>query len=355
MRCHHTCPCEVCDKHKVFQLVTALCALCESFQHGKSHLLPDIIDQHDTLQSLTWRLGSKIASKIRPLKAGGAPWSPELQQRCNTIKFWTCMVKSLKGVIASCSQLCRLACRLGCLSALRSTLEDSCLALEKAKQVCCRKAKPQAQTWRKTHLQKLLGKIVKAEQPGCRTRKQALARICREELARSKGAACKRIRGRSARAAVLCVNVPGPSGMLVTLHTQEDMARAMAESNVRQQQQCQGTPSMSEPLSSDFGHLADTPSATAVLDGAHVPPPGTDPCLWEFLACLRRPESLRRLGLIMTTVTPDQTRHAWRTQEERKAAEPLGLSFSHCKAASTCPLLNGIDTLLWNPSPQPSP
>ena len=105
---------------------------------------------------------------------------------------------------------------------------------------------------------------------------------------------------------------------------------------------------MSKPFLSDFGHLADTPSATAVLDGTCVPSPGTDPCLQEFLACLQRPESSRRLGPAMTTVTPDQDRHAWRTQDKQKAAEPSGLSFTHHEAASTCLPLNGINTLLRN-------
>ena len=100
--------------------------------------------------------------------------------------------------------------------------------------------------------------------------------------------------------------------------------QAMAKSNVWRQQQCQGIPSMSGPFSSDFGHLADTPSATAVLDGTCVPPPGTDPHLCKFLVCLQRLESSRRLGPIMTTVTPDQNCHAWRTQDERKATEPSG-------------------------------
>ena len=200
---------------------------------------------------------------------GSVLWSPVLQQCCNAIKFWTRMVKFCEGVVASRSQLRCLARQLDCLSALRTNFQDSHLALEKAKQECHRKAKPYAQTWRKIHLQKLLDELVKAKQPGCRTRKQALARICREELARSKGAACKHIRGRSACAAVLCANVPGP----------KEMVRAMADSNVRQQQQCQGTPSMSEPFSSIFGYLADTPSVTVVLDGTCVPPPDTDPCL----------------------------------------------------------------------------
>ena len=105
---------------------------------------------------------------------------------------------------------------------------------------------------------------------------------------------------------------------------------------------------MCDPFLRDFGFLADTPSADAVMSGTYVFPPRLDPYLGELLVQLRRPPSITALGPIDPLVNPQQHRAAWRTQDERTASEPSCLGFSHYKAVSSDPFLNNVDTHLRN-------
>ena len=105
---------------------------------------------------------------------------------------------------------------------------------------------------------------------------------------------------------------------------------------------------MRDPFLWDFGFLADTPSADAVMSGTYSSPPMLDPYLKELLIQLRRPPSITALGPINPLVTPQQHRAAWRTQDERTASEPSCLGFSHYKSDSSDPFLNNVDTHLCN-------
>ena len=135
-------------------------------------------------------------------------------------------------------------------------------------------------------------------------------------------------------------------GTEIELHTQEDMVPAMVLSKRQCQQECLGTPSMSEPFLSDFGYLANTPAAQEVLDGTYVPPAGMDLYLIEFLAVLKMSPSIQSWGPVSITVSPTDNSDAWRKQRENTAAEPSCLSFAHHKTASLDRSLNYIDTVL---------
>ena len=124
------------------------------------------------------------------------------------------------------------------------------------------------------------------------------------------------------------------------------MVPAMAASNLSRQQECLHTPPMLPPFTNDFGFLADTAAAQAVIDGTYIPPPEMDPYLIELLQAMKMPESIRLRGLLDTSITLDDNRSGWMKQKERTAGEPTCLSFSHHKTACLDPDLNSIDTLL---------
>ena len=113
------------------------------------------------------------------------------------------------------------------------------------------------------------------------------------------------------------------------LETQEEMVPAMAESNLRRQQQCQGTPSMMPSVLDDFGYLADTSAALSVIEGTYVPPAGIDPYLVELLSCLEMPPSIQAFPPFLFVVNEQDNRLAWMKQCEQTAGEPLCPGFSH--------------------------
>ena len=86
---------------------------------------------------------------------------------------------------------------------------------------------------------------------------------------------------------------------------------------------------MQEPYLSDFGYLSDTAATTAVLDGTCKPHPDMDPYLVELLRAAKQPATIRALGPVRVTVTPEENTAAWGKQDEHKASEPTCLSFAH--------------------------
>ena len=97
------------------------------------------------------------------------------------------------------------------------------------------------------------------------------------------------------------------------------MVPAMAASNLSRQQQCSGTPSMAPSFLADFGYLADTPAALAVIDGTYEPAAGTDPCMVELLACMKMPPFLQEATPFHFVVNERENRMAWMKQRERTA------------------------------------
>ena len=96
----------------------------------------------------------------------------------------------------------------------------------------------------------------------------------------------------------------------------------------------------------DFGYLADTPAALAVIDGSYEPPAGTDQYMVELLSCMAMSPSLQAATPFHFVVNGIESRLAWMKQRERTAGKPSCLSFAHYKAASHDEMLNSVDTLL---------
>jgi hypothetical protein len=74
-------------------------------------------------------------------------------------------------------------------------------------------------------------------------------------------------------------------GTIMELHTKDEIEEAFfEENNGGYFSQSELTPPMQHPLLQDFGYLADTTAAKAVLNGTYEPPAGTDPYAIKILA-----------------------------------------------------------------------
>ena len=80
----------------------------------------------------------------------------------------------------------------------------------------------------------------------------------RERKSQRLGQACRQITSKGAKNAIFKAESLAPDGSVLELHTQAEMVAAMGASNLSQQRQCMGTPSMSPPFTTDFGYLADS-------------------------------------------------------------------------------------------------
>ena len=103
------------------------------------------------------------------------------------------------------------------------------------------------------------------------------------------------------------------------------------------------------PLLDIMGYLMDNDDiAQQEMDGTFKPPAGTDAVAAELLETLKMEDSVRDIGPLDMTITPEDNRSGWRKQKERISSEPMGLGFNHYKTACLTNDLNEVDSFLRN-------
>jgi hypothetical protein len=104
---------------------------------------------------------------------------------------------------------------------------------------------------------------------------------------------------------------------------------------------------MQPPRVADLGYLAETEMAEQVLNGSYEHSQAVDPYARELIFELRRPEIVRRAGIIPTHANTQDHVQRWKKTKE-KAADQSGPSMAEVKAASQDPILASIDTFVRN-------
>jgi hypothetical protein len=290
-------------------------------------------------QQCTIRKG--IERKIRHLRTGGTPWSPQFQTFRTTIEVWSLLLRKRKGLKTSNRKIRRLLKRTTITDAYDRSIPEIEDALDEAFQAL-KEAKEKAPGWRNEFLVSLAqsraahkGTEASAELKQLRTIEQ------QKTVARN----IKRMQGKLQRNATTQIFVTDATGRR-TVTKKEDIEAACITENIARFTQSEDTPPMTEPLISELGYLADTDAAEAVLAGTFVPPPETDEYAKLLLAELRMPDNVRLNPMPTPQVSPDENRQAWARQDERTSAEPEGLSFSHYKAAAQHPEVNHFDSIM---------
>jgi hypothetical protein len=161
------------------------------------------------------------------------------------------------------------------------------------------------------------------------------------------GQAARNIRRKNTKDPVLRAVATDAEGNTYECNSQDTMVPAMGISNSLRQQQCVETPFQMAPLLDILGYLMDNNEiAQQVIDGTFIPPEGTDEVAIELLETLKMEDSVRQLGPIDMSISPDDSQTGWRKQKEHTASEPTGLGFNHYKTSCLTKDLNEIDSFL---------
>ena len=166
-----------------------------------------------------------------------------LQTYRDTIDFWTRIIKLRKGVKTSPTVLKDLTKRLQIYSGFYADLPSAQLQLKLA-YIAYGAAKMRALDWRDEHNQSLIDAMIAEGKTHNKTSTQIEARMKREQQQRDLGLASRTIRGATNKNVVLKAIATDEDGVEHVFDTQEEMVPAMAESNLRRQQQCQETSSL---------------------------------------------------------------------------------------------------------------
>ena len=143
------------SKNYVSNTVTKIQDLVHSFEAGNQSPKPAIIDAYEGLYRDTSKARLAIESKLQSRYVGKVPWSPELQIYRDRIDFWSRIVKLMKGVDTSQTELKRLSRKLQINLAFHADLPSAVLQLMLAYR-SYREAKVQAPDWRDEHNQSLI-------------------------------------------------------------------------------------------------------------------------------------------------------------------------------------------------------
>ena len=101
---------------------------------------------------------------------------------------------------------------------------------------------------------------------------------------------------------------------LVECESHKEMdATALKEGETRMTR-CLQSPFTQPPLDADFGDLADSPAADAVLNGTYTPPQGIDKYTKMLIEALRRPATVSELTQKEMEWTPSLLMEAWKKQ-----------------------------------------
>merc|ERR1711884_11089 len=161
------------------------------------------------------------------------------------IEYWRRYVRLRKGVNTSRRALKRLHQRLRLPFGPSVDLPYAISQLKAAYSSYRTVAKPKARAWQEEHNQGLISSLLQEGRSGNTSAVAIRARMKREQLAVQMGKACKRITGKGSKSAIFKAECVSPDGSIIELHTQEEMVAAMVASNLKRQQQCLNTPSMS--------------------------------------------------------------------------------------------------------------
>ena len=275
------------ESQKVFSNIDRLCRMVED-----GAPLEEIIPLYDDIALLCRRIRKKVEATLRKLKMGSVQWSPTIQRLMDERKLWTNVVKWNKCLNISHKKIKRQMLALHILDALDISLEEAQARRDLAQKEWL-KAVKDAPNLRKEWLQSLAKR--RAARNGT-TEESELKMMRHRELQRESARRRRAITGKGAdRAKTTRMYysqidpVTGAVTAKVECNTQDDMGTAGVRENDTRMNRAHVSSFSRQPLYADFGDLADTPAAAAVLEGAYEPPKGTDPYVQMLLSEMRIP------------------------------------------------------------------
>ena len=280
--------------------------------------------------------------KCRRIKSGRIPFSPEAEVWIRRKQVFESLLRYKRGKIRNKSNLRRAALRCGIKRALQLKWKEIKERLKVCEEKCDYFSRHGA-SYRKRHLQNRL-EIARSKN-NRKAEAQILAIIRREKernFWRRMTFAMARKRGQSVRTVQRAL----PDGMVEESSTQGTVEHTIWEEIhgkrfhlAEQAPICQGR------LRGEFGYMASSQSARAVLDGSYdfssVAHEGTRELLMEA----SRISNIIKRGSVETLITKEQWANKWRHANERTSSSVSNVHFGHYIAGSNSALISHHDAM----------
>ena len=289
------------------------------------------------------------AKRCRKKKMGQVPWSPALRKIRQEMILWALVVRKKQDLRMSSTKIRLYMKKLGITDAFQITLCEAQRRMDGSR-VKWKAAKPQAAGWRKDHLEGLAEALAREKN----TKKSSMLKALRQnERSRQQARRVRRLNKKTKGPKVTRMfqtkPIPGTNEtQRIVCEDPESMGAAGVEENEERFTRSLYTDFMQAPLLQDIGALADTASATAILEGTYAIPPDTGPFARLLIKALKRPLASPLLTMENLDLSEETLTKAWKKQDPGTASEPTGLNFTHLITGAYHPGIAAIDATLHN-------
>ena len=289
------------------------------------------------------------AKRCRRKKMGHIPWSPGLRRIRQEMILWALVVRKKKDLSMSSTKIRLYMKKLGNIDAFQITLGEAQRRMDGSR-VKWKEAKPKAAGWRRDHLEGLAEALAREKN----TKKSSMLKALRQnERSRQQARRIRRLNKKTKGSKVTRMFqtkiLPGSDApQRIVCEDPESMGAAGVEENEARFTRSLYTDFMQAPLLQDIGPLADTPAATAILNGTYEIPTTTGPFARLLIKALKRPLESPQLTMENLDLSEETLAKAWKKQDPGTASEPTGLNFTHLITGAYHPGVAAIDATLHN-------
>ena len=169
---------------------------------------------------------------------------------------------------------------------------------------------------------------------GNATQKKALKTLREREAQRHKARKIRYLRGKIQSGSTTMVTTLDADGNRIEITNQQQMEKAILESNHKKFLQSTHTPFYLSPLKEEFGFKGLTSASQAALAGIYDSNHDSDQRILDVIAQWQIPEAVRALGPLKMEMSVESYIRYWKKARENTSCYPSSLSLDTMKAGA---------------------
>ena len=281
--------------------------------------------------------------KCRRISSGRIPFSEEASIWIRRLQVYRSLLKYHAGKVTNRGNLKRAARRCKIYRPMHSSVEDLRARIKAAKDKC-KYFRRHGQKYRRNHLDRCL---LRAQNRKDEEAEKKILAIIQREKQRSFWRAQNMAMGKKKGSSVRTVQTSDEEGQVTEHRTQESITEAIFENIHRQRfYLAERAPICKGQMREDFGYLAMSPVAKAILDGTYLYPDYFDQATKELCEECARYRQRIEANSVSSDIRIDRWQERWSRANENTSSSESGLHFSHYIAGAESDIISGLDSIL---------
>ena len=303
----------------------------------------EIIQEYEALDTLRCEAAEFAERHCRKLRTGQVAFSPELNSCRLRIQAWLLLITPAKNQKVSSRLLKRTLAKAKIDPSSRGLSLDLLEEVLRDEYKAYYNLKKDAKQLRMNALEELATAL--ADQ-GNVSQEKMLKALREREQQRVTTRKVRFIQGKIRTGSTTMVTVTDADGKKIDITDQQEIERAILDSNHRKFTQSSTTPFYQTPLKEEFGLKGITSATQATLAGLYESNHEIDSRILDLIAQWQMPPAVRALNPLKMELSLDSYTSFWRKAREDTACYPSALSFSTMKAGAHDPDIAALDCSL---------